>query len=170
MIEAFGAGVALADREGTLVLASARLEEMFGYQPAELPGQRVERLIPAHLQAVRARPAGSGALLTGLRKDGTSVPVEVSLSPVPTAAGRFSLAVVRDMTEVRSLADVAAASLLDSVITRLSQAGVSLQAAAGLLSDAARPHLEAARRILDDTIGQIRDCTVSDQEDHGPSP
>ena len=74
MIEAFGDGVALADREGTLVLASPRLEEMFGYQRTELAGQPVERLIPAHLQAIRARPMGAGALLTGLRKDGTSFP------------------------------------------------------------------------------------------------
>jgi anti-anti-sigma factor len=113
MIEAFHDGVALADREGTLVLASWRLEEMFGYQRTELAGQPVERLIPAHLQAVGARPVGTGALLTGLRKDGTCFPVEVSLSPVPTATGHFSLAVVRDMTEVRSQ------ELLDSVITRL---------------------------------------------------
>ena len=110
MIEAFNDGVALADREGALVLASRRLEEMFGYQPTELTGQRLERLIPAHLQAARARPVGTGVLLTGLRKDGTTFPVEISLSPVQTATGRFSLAVVRDMTAVRSLADVDAAA------------------------------------------------------------
>ncbi len=173
MIEAFSDGVALSDREGKLVLASRRLEEMFGYQPTELTGQPVERLIPAHLQAVRARPMGTGALLTGLRKDGTSFPVQVSLSPVQTATGRFSLAVVRDMTEVRSLADVDAAAaaaqrvrrgqeLLDSIITRLYQVGVSLQAAADLARDTARPHLEEALRTLDDTISQIRDGTFGD--------
>ena len=181
MIEAFSDGVALSDREGKLVLASRRLEEMFGYQPAELTGQPVERLIPAHLQAVRARPVGTGALLTGLRKDGTSFPVQVSLSPVQTATGRFSLAVVRDMTEVRSLADVDAAAaaaqrvrrsqeLLDSIITRLYQVGVSMQAAADLARDTARPHLEKALRTLDDTISQIRDSTFGDQEDQGPQP
>ena len=106
MIEAFNDGVALADGEGTLVLASRRLEEMFGYRHTELTGQPVERLIPAHLQAARARPMGTGVLLTGLRQDGTTFPVEISLSPVQTATGRFSLAVVRDMTAVRSLADV----------------------------------------------------------------
>jgi anti-anti-sigma factor len=174
MIEAFGDGVALTDREGTLVLASARLEEMFGYRRAELAGQPVERLIPAHLQAVRARPLGAGALLTGLRKDGTPFPVQVSLSPVPAAGGHFSLAVVRDMAEVRSLADVDAArpggDLLDSVVTRLYQAGVSLQAAAGLLSDAARPHLEEALRTLDETISQIRDSTFTGHAGNGDQP
>jgi anti-anti-sigma factor len=168
MIEAFNDGVALADDEGTLVLATRRLAEMFGYQQTELTGQPLERLIPAHLQAARARPVGTGALLTGLHKDGPTFPVEISLSPVQTAAGRFSLAVVRDMTAVRSLADVDAAAaaarhlqrsqeLLDTIITRLYQVGVSLQAAADLARDTAGPHIEEALRTLDDIINKIRD-------------
>ena len=179
MIEAFRDGVALADGEGTLVLASRRLEEMFGYQHAELPGQRLDRLIPAQLQAARARPTGTGVLLTGLHLDGTTFPVEISLSPVRTAAGRFSMAVVRDMTEVRSLADVDVAQrahrcqgLLDTIITRLYRVGVSLQTAAELPSEPARPYIEPARpyieealRTLDDIIGQIRDSTFADRDD-----
>ena len=176
VIEAFSEGVALTDGEGTLVLASRRLEEMFGYQPTELTGQPLERLIPAHLQAARARPVGTGALLTGLHKDGTTFPVEISISPVQTATGRFSLAVVRDMTAVRSLADVDAAAaaarrvhrcheLLDTIITRLFQVGVSLQAAADLPRGPARPHLDEALRILDGTISQIRDTTFATRED-----
>jgi PAS domain S-box-containing protein len=168
MIEAFNDGVALADDEGTLVLATRRLAEMFGYQQTELTGQPLERLIPAHLQAARARPVGAGALLTGLHKDGPTFPVEISLSPVQTAAGRFSLAVVRDMTAVRSLADVDAAAAaarhlqrsqepLDTIITRLYQVGVSLQAAADLARDTAGPHIEEALRTLDDIINKIRD-------------
>jgi len=176
VIEAFSDGVALADGEGTLVLASRHLEEMFGYPPTELTGQPLEHLIPAHLQAARARSVGTGALLTGLHKDGTTFPVEISISPVQTATGRFCLAVVRDMTAVRSLADVDAAAaaassvhrcqeLLDTIITRLFQVGVSLQKAADLSRDTARPHLEEALRVLDGTISQIRDTTFAAQED-----
>ncbi len=164
MIEAFNDGVALADGEGTLVLASRRLEKMFGYQHTELTGQPLERLIPAHLQAARARPAGTGVLVTGLRKDGTTFQVEISLSPVPTATGRFSLAVVRDMTAVRGRTQ----DLLDTVITRLYQVGVSLQTA-DLTRDTAGPHIEEALRILDDTISQIRDSTFAGREDQGIS-
>ena len=175
MIEALHEGVALADGEGTLVLASRRLEEMFGYRHAELTGQRLDRLIPAHLQAARARPTGTGVLLTGLHKDGTTFPVEISLSPVRTAAGRFSMAVVRDMAEVRSLADVDVAQrarrcqgLLDTIIARLYQVGVSLQTAAELPGETAGPYIEAALSILDDIIGQIRDSTFADPGDLGP--
>ena len=175
MVEAFSDGVALADGQSTLVLANRRLEEMFGYPPTELTGQPLERLIPAHLQAARVRPVGTGALLTGLHKDGTTFPVEISLSPVPTSAGRFSMAVVRDMTAVRSLADIDTAAaavrrlhrgqeVLDTVITSLFRVGVSLQAAADLPGATGRPHLEEALRILDGTIGEIRDSMFADRQ------
>ena len=55
--------------------------------------------------------------------------------------------------------------LLDTIITGLYEAGVSLQAAADLPRDKARPHIEEALRILDDTISQIRDSTFADAED-----
>ena len=74
---------------------------MFGYGHADLAGRPVESLIPADLRAAhcghragyarvpRARPMGDGARLVGLRKDGTTFPVQVSLSPVPTATGHL---------------------------------------------------------------------------------
>ena len=111
LIDALADGVALTDGAGILALANRRLEEMFGYEHAELIGRPVESLIPADLraahrshragyaQAPKAGPMGARAGLVGLRKDGTTFPVEISLSPVPTATGRFTLAVVRDITE-----------------------------------------------------------------------
>jgi hypothetical protein len=43
----------------------------------------------------------TGTRLAGLRKDGATFPVEVGLSLVQTPAGRFTLAVVRNLTESR---------------------------------------------------------------------
>lgn len=108
-------GVALADRDGTITLANARLEEMFGYQYGELIGHTVESLIPAHLhegrrcyrasytQALRARTMGAEPRLVGLRRDGTTFPAEISLSPL----GQFTLAVIRDVTKARRLEELA---------------------------------------------------------------
>ena len=50
---------------------------------------------------------GARARLAGLRKDGASVPVEISLGPVPTATGFYVLAVIRDPLEARRRADLA---------------------------------------------------------------
>ena len=107
LLDVLDDGVALADGDGVLVLASRRLEEMFGYEHAELAGRRLDSLIPASLReapghgttlahAAVPRPAGTGARLAGARKDGAPFPVEVRRIPVQTAAGQFTLAVVRN--------------------------------------------------------------------------
>ena len=51
LVDALHDGVALTDGGGTLALANLRLEEMFGYEHAELIGRRVESLLPIDLQA-----------------------------------------------------------------------------------------------------------------------
>jgi anti-anti-sigma factor len=178
MIDAFDDGVALADGDGTLVLANRRLEQMFGYPYTELVGYPVERLVPAHLQlahrdhlaayrkAPRIRPMGTGARLTGLRKDGTTFPAEISLRPVPTATGRFTLAVVRDITADRRLAGQQArpiGELLDRIVTALYQVGVGLQTAVELSPDTATQRMEEALGTLNDLISEIRVTALADQ-------
>ena len=183
LIDALADGVALAGDDGTLALVNRRAEQMFGYEHGELAGQLVESLIPAHLRPVhsahragyarapRTRAMGEGMRLVGLRKDGTTFPVQVSLSPVPTATGYLTLAVIRDVTGARhggdlmDIARAAAASqqvqrsqeVLDKVVDSLFDVGLSLQAAIDLPSGMARQHITRALQQLDDAIREIRD-------------
>ena len=194
LVDALQDGMALADGDGALALASRRLEEMFGYEHGELLGQTVERLVPADLQAAhrsyratyavapRTRPMADR--LVGLRKDATTFPVEISLSPVTTAAGHFAFAVIRDVTAARQLEDlidlarsaVAAEQahggrkLLDTIITRLFQLGLSLQAAIDLPADMVGQRIEEALGHLDDTIREIRDTAFTTADQIPPRP
>jgi len=196
LVDALQDGVALADGDGTLALASRRLEEMFGYEHGELLGQMVERLVPANLQAAhrshratyaeapRTRPM-TGRLV-GLRKDATTFPVEISLTPVTTAAGHFAFAVIRDVAAARhleGLIDLARSAVtaeqaqsgrevLDTIINRLFQLGLLLQAAIDLPADTVGQRIEEALGHLDDAIREIRDTafTTPDQTPPRPSP
>jgi anti-anti-sigma factor len=181
LVDALGDGLVLTSHDGEIVLANWRSAEMFGYERAELVGRPVEILVPADLraahrdyraayaQAPTARSMGDRARLVGLPKDGATLPVEISLNPVPTATGHFILAVIRDATETRrreDLADLARAAvaehtqrdqeLLDRVTQSLFQVGLSLQAAADQPSELARERIADALRELDDTIRDIR--------------
>ena len=194
LIDALGDGLALTGHDGEIVLVNRRCAEMFGYQRTELVGRPVEMLVPADLRAAHqeyrgayarapeARRMGDRARLVGLRKDGATVPVEISLTPVPTATGHFVLAVIRDATEARrreDLADLARAAvaehtrhdqeLLDRVEQSLFRVGLSLQAAADLPSELARERITDALRELDDTIREIRDYAFT-PPGSGPPP
>ena len=182
LIDALADGIVLADEDGRIALANRRAAEMFGYSHGELAGQLVESLIPAGLRDVHrldraayalkpvARPMADRARLVGLRKDGTTIPVTITLSPVPTATGHFVLAVVRDgahehgqddLTDLvrAALAEQAhhAEELLDRVVGSLFHVGLSIDTAAGQPAELARERVSEALERLDDTIQEIRD-------------
>lgn len=109
-VEASPSGIVMVDEDGTILLANAELERMFGYERGELIGQRVERLIPGRFRERHAgyrasfvvtpesRSMGSGRDLFGLRKDGTEFPVEVGLNPIRTPDGTLVLSTIVDIT------------------------------------------------------------------------
>ncbi|WP_345235914.1 PAS domain-containing sensor histidine kinase [Hymenobacter saemangeumensis] len=86
-------GIIVCDRPGTIVSANQHAMQLFGYQPQELIGQRIEVLVPRSLSRERheklresfnAQPAvrnmGHNRDLLAQRRDGSEFPVEISLS------------------------------------------------------------------------------------------
>jgi PAS domain S-box-containing protein len=182
LLDTLDDGIALADEDGTIVLANRTLAAMLGYQPAEMAGLLVEDLVPAGLRDVHrkhraayarkpaARSMADRARLVAVRRDGGTVPVSITLSPVPTADGHLVLAVVRDGAHAQHRDDLAALlsavaaheaersrELMDRVVGGLFHAGLSLRAAADQPADVARERIGDALRRLDDAVHEIRD-------------
>jgi len=100
----------IVDREGRIVLANNQAAQLFGYREGELEGRKVELLVPVRYRykhpghragffsEPRTRAMGVGLDLTGLRKDGSEFPVEISLSPVKTLDGDVVISAIRDVS------------------------------------------------------------------------
>lgn len=121
--EASPDGILIADASGRIRGVNPQLLDLFGYEPGELQGRPVEILVPeaarddhvkhrtAYTESPHARPMGIGLELRGVRKDGTEVPVEISLSPLEKDDETLVIATVRDVTGRRRLRDFGAGAL-----------------------------------------------------------
>jgi len=106
--------IIVTDSRGIIVKVNAFTDTLFGYQHDELLGQSIQVLVPphqreAHLREMghyqdhpEARPMSVRQDLTALCKDGSEIPVNISLGPLVTEEGRFTIAAVRDIRETKA--------------------------------------------------------------------
>src|SRR3974390_1143434 len=92
LLEAAPDAMVVVDQTGKIVLVNAQTEKLFGYRRAEIIGQNVEVLMPprfherhqghrlAFFLQPQVRLMGAKLQQSGLRKDGTEFPVEISLN------------------------------------------------------------------------------------------
>lgn len=111
LLEAAPDAMLVVNASGEIVAANRETERLFGYKREELLGQRVELLVPPELHARHrehresfghqpsSRSMGSGLDLVCRRKDGSLLPVEISLSPVSLLAGGLTIATIRDISD-----------------------------------------------------------------------
>jgi PAS domain S-box-containing protein len=104
--------IIFADKDGLIRLWNAGAEAMFGYRPAEMEGQGLERIIPEALRAqhnegfhramARGESAYAVSLLTvpALRKDGARISLEFTVTLIKDDAGVVlgAAAIIRDVT------------------------------------------------------------------------
>jgi PAS domain S-box-containing protein len=135
LLEAAPDAILITDINGRIVLTNVQAETMFGYPRAELVGQPVEMLVPerfrgghaglrdGYVAAPSARPMGARLELHGRRRDGSEVPVAISLSPVRTERELLVFADIRDVSDQRE-----AARHLQELNARLERDNVTLNA------------------------------------------
>jgi len=101
----------ISNEHGIVTMANQQAERLLGYPINELLGLSIETLVPESFRAAHpglraqfsavavTRPMGAGQTVKVLRKDGSELDVEISLSPIRTEQGLFFASALRDITE-----------------------------------------------------------------------
>ncbi len=102
-------GILVTNDKGEIMRINPSAEKLFGYEKNELLGKKIEVLIPKRFKAhakhregynenPHPRSMGAGMDLFGQKKDGSEIPVEISLSPYSNKDGKFVIAFIVDIT------------------------------------------------------------------------
>jgi diguanylate cyclase len=158
VLEAIPDAVVVTDREGNIVFVNRAAEAMTGYDRKALMGQAVETLVPERWRGIHVRHRrsfysrgeprlmGDGTKDFSLRrKDGTIVPVEISLGPV----GADTVAVVRDVTERRRMEAALEHRALHDPLTDLPNRSLFFDRLRQALHSARRDRSQIALVMLD---------------------
>ena len=128
----------VVNHDGKIVCVNEQTEHLFGYSSSELTGRPVEVLVPERFRsghrehrqsygaAPHARAMGAGRDLVGRRRDGSEVPVDISLAPLGLTDQPLVVAGIRDATERRQAQ--AAQAQLAAVVRSSHDAILSMSA------------------------------------------
>lgn len=138
--------IVVADASGRIVFANSSTYSAFGYEPDSLRAAQLEVLLPERLRGRhvahreryvrdgRDRPMASGQDLVALHRDGSEIPVEISLSRIAHDAGPLVVAIIRDVTaRRRTSAELSRLNRLYVVLSQANQAIVQARAEQELL-------------------------------------
>lgn len=164
IIETAPDALIVIDERGLIDSFSPAAERLFGYAADEVLGRNVSMLMPSphrdlhdgyirrYLETGEKRIIGIGRVVVGLRKDGTTFPMELSVGEVNSAGRRQFTGFVRDLTE-RQKSEKRLQELQNELIhvARLSELGQMASALAHELNQpltAISNYLQAGRRIV----------------------
>lgn len=164
------------DAQGQITSFSAAAERLFGYTEGELLGKNVSCLMPSpdrerhdgyiarYISTGERRIIGLGRIVVGMRRDGTTFPMELSIGEARFRDHRVFTGFVRDLTE-RERNEFRLKELQSELIhvSRLSAMGTMASTLAHELNQplsAVANYLEACRDLLskydDETLIMVR--------------
>jgi len=159
-----------SDERGVIDTVNHAVEKLFGYLPGELVGRNVsvlmsepyrkehDRYIEKYLLTGKGRLINNRAEVIGLRKDGTSFPIEIALSEMFIGERRNFVAVARDVTESKRQTAALQYQALHDALTELPNRSLLSDRIRQSILLAQREHHELALLIMDlDRFKDIND-------------
>lgn len=110
-------GIVVIDESGRILVYNKACEELFGYAAGEVLGRNVKCIMPPryadhhdgylarYLVSGERRIIGIGREVEGRHKDGTVIPVELSVGEARTPEGRQFIGILRDLRMRREAED-----------------------------------------------------------------
>ncbi len=107
-------GIISIDARGRMVLVNQAAAKLFGYSKAEMLGQSINMLMPAHhaqqhdnyiaryMKTGEAQIIGIGREVMAQRKDGSQFPIRLSISEVKMGERRLFTGIVHDLTQQKT--------------------------------------------------------------------
>jgi PAS domain S-box-containing protein len=160
-VESAHNAMVMTNQHGTILLANAQSERLFGFTRDELLGMPIGDLVPERFRGNHpldgagfqaepwARPMGGGPDLYVLRKDGTEVQVEIGLNPIETDEGVWILSAIVDISG-RRRAEEELRKAHDEMESRVQERTAELHQALGALRNevAERRNAESERERM----------------------
>ena len=137
-------GIVSINSKGEILLFNPAAERLFGYSAAEVMGKNVKMLMPApfshehdgylknHVKTGSSSIIGKGREVTGLRKDGSTFDIHLSLGKVDLEDEIVFVGIVRDITESKAkdkklLENIAEFEKINDQKTQIAQASTAAQ-------------------------------------------
>jgi PAS domain S-box-containing protein len=153
------------DDRGIMQSVSTTAERLFGFDAADIVGRNVSMLMPSpyreqhdgylarYFATGERRVIGRGRVVTGLRKDATTFPMELSVGEMTTGDRRLFTGFVRDLTERQAtrqrLEELQAELIHLSRFTAMGEMASTLAHELNQPLTAVVSYLNGCRRLLD---------------------